>query len=97
MNTDKKKYNLTVSPLWNTAGGNFVSLEITDEIFDNLQRVAKGGKLFVKTTKPEYRKNENSPHAYLEFMDADSVREFRAKQERVAQESQVAATPTEIL
>lgn len=75
--TSTKKFNLTVSPLWETEGGNLISLEINPEIYDALQKVKIGGKLFVKTNAAK-NKHAKSPQKYLEYMSVEDVAAFKA-------------------
>lgn len=68
----KKKYNLTVAPLWKGQYGGFYTY-VKDEAYDALQAVEKGGMLVIREVKAESRKQENSPHAYLEYMSKSDL------------------------
>jgi hypothetical protein len=72
-----KKFNLTISPMWDTKNGNLMGMEITKEHYDALQNVEEGGKLMVKFVKS--RKGDTSPHAYLEYITKEEVRQFKAQ------------------
>lgn len=74
--TETKTYNLSVTPLWNTRNGNLMGIKITDEIYDALQRVEKGGKLMVRFLPDESRKQDTSPHAYIDYISKESVHAF---------------------
>lgn len=76
---DEKKYNLTLVPMWITKNGNYFSIEIGPEHYDAIQQVAVGGKLLFKMMPEEKRKNENSPNAYLEYVNAEEVAAFKTK------------------
>ncbi len=71
--SNEKKFNMTICPLWSDKFGGFSGLVINDEIFDALQQLEKGGRLVIKTLKPESRKSEKSPHAYLEYISKEDV------------------------
>ena len=75
--TNNKKYNLTLSPMYKAGkNDNFISIEITPAIFDALQNIEIGGKLFFKQTKQ--KKTDKSPDAYLEYISKDEVDRFKA-------------------
>lgn len=73
----KKKFNLSISPLWLTKGANFSSVTVNAQVLEALKQVQPGGKLIVKVLAEERRKNEDSPNAYLEFMSKEEIDEFR--------------------
>lgn len=77
--TKKGKYNLTVSRLYETVNksGNYMSVEITPEEFDAIQKIGLGGRLLVKLNK--FRKSEKSPHAYLEYLSKEEFEAMVAK------------------
>lgn len=83
---NNKEYNPTLTVFYETSSGNYMSLKISPADFDTLQKVKVGGKLFIK--KNGFRKPgpngepSKSPHAYLEYISPEQVREFEAKQER---------------
>jgi len=78
MAKDKKDYNTTIVPLWETRnGGAFMSIEIGPEHFDAIRTMQVGGKLVFKLLKEEYRKSEKSPNAYLEYISKDKVEAFK--------------------
>lgn len=71
----KKKYrnNLSVTPLWESKGGNLLSLKIDDELFDKLQQIEKGGKLIVRHVPAKDGASEKRPQAYLEYMTKEDL------------------------
>jgi hypothetical protein len=75
-----KKYNLTITPMWETKNQNLMSIEITEDILQALDKVEVGGKLFIKRLEEDRRKNDKSPHAYLEYLDPSEVAAYKAKQ-----------------
>jgi hypothetical protein len=77
--TEKKEFNLTLAPMWDTKNGNAFSIEIGPEHYDALQQVEVGGKLFLKRLPEERRKSENSPNAYLEYVSKEEVAKFKAE------------------
>lgn len=78
MSQQKPEYNLKVTPLWETDSGNFKGMKVNAEQFDALQQVTEGGMFFIKVIAPEKRKDEKSPHAYLEFVTAAQLATFKA-------------------
>lgn len=77
--SNDKKYNLSVSPMWQTQSGGYKSLKINDEILEALSQLKPGGMLIIKQLPNERRKNENSPNAYLEYVSPEAIEEFKAK------------------
>jgi hypothetical protein len=71
---DNKKYNVTVAPMYSTSTGNYMSITITPGMFDDIQKLEIGGKLFMKVNKN--KKGEKSPDAYLEYLDKSEVERF---------------------
>lgn len=74
--SNDKKYPLSVAPLY-TSGYNLQSVVITPEILEKLGQLEVGGKFVIKTVKEEWRKNEKSPHGYLEYLTPAEVAERR--------------------
>lgn len=58
--------NKTIAPLWKSQFGGFYTY-VKDEEYDALQGIEKGSLLQIREVKPESRKKETSPHAYLEY------------------------------
>lgn len=81
---EEKKYNLSVTPMWNTRNGNLMGFEIGPEQYDALQRLEKGGKLMVRFLRPDQRKNDRSPDAYLEYLTASEVERYKNTKEAPA-------------
>jgi len=77
--TDKKEFNLSLVPMWDTKSGNAFSIEIGPAHYDALQQVEVGGKLFFKRLPEERRKSENSPNAYLEYVRKEEVAKYKAE------------------
>lgn len=77
--TNKKKFDLTIAPLWfaKSGSGNLQVL-VTDEIKNAIANIEVGGRLTVKLLKDEQRKKETSPHAYLEAKTKEDVESFEA-------------------
>lgn len=73
---DKKDYNLTVARMYTTKSGNVRSLRIMDDELEALQSVEKGGMLLLKFVPEDRRKNDKSPHAYLEYVKPADVDTF---------------------
>lgn len=78
-----KKYNLTLIPLWETKReGSYMSLEVKPEHFDAFGKIEVGGKLVFRVLPEEYRKNEKSPNAYLEYISKEDVAAFKKRNTR---------------
>lgn len=87
----KNEYNKTVTALWTTKSGNYLSMKIDQRTYDQIQEFAKsvevGGKLIVKNLADETREKfkggtEKAPHAFLEYMSANSVANYEANNPR---------------
>ena len=78
MSQQKPEYNLKVTPLWETDSGNYKGMKVDAQQFDALQNVEEGGMFFIKIIDPAKRKDEKSPHAYLEFVTAAQLAKFKA-------------------
>lgn len=79
MNKEAKKYNLSLSPLWQTRAQNLMGIEVDDKILEALSQVKAGGKLFIKFLEEDKRKNDKSPHAYLEYLSPEEVAAYKAR------------------
>lgn len=85
---DNRKFPLTIAPLWESKFGGYYTY-LKPEHFDNLQKVGQTGMIQIKIAKS--RKDERSPHAYLEYLTEEEV-----AANRVAQAAKTAGdTPTE--
>lgn len=78
MSQQKPEYNLKVTPLWETDSGNYKGMKVNAEQFDALQQVTEGGMFFIKLISEDKRKDDKSPHAYLEFVTAAQLAAFKA-------------------
>lgn len=88
-NNNKKEFNVTLSPFYHLTNGQLGSIVITPQMFDALQKVKVGGKLFFK---PNRSKNEDSasstPDYYLEYMTPERLNSFKKeRQEAEAKDS----------
>lgn len=78
----KPQYNKTVSGMYTTKKGGFVSLKIDERTAEALQAAAAsiGGKLLIKITsaesKAKFKNPDTAPDAFLEIMSSDSVAQF---------------------
>jgi hypothetical protein len=86
-----KNYNKTIAALWTTKNGNFLSMEVDQRTYDQIQEFAKsveiGSKLIVKRLSDETREKfkggtGKAPNAFLEMMSAASVAEYKANNPR---------------
>lgn len=82
------KFNLTIAPLKKSPKGNLTWV-INPEIFDALSKVEVGGMFIVKYIDESKRKSENSPHAYLEYVEKSQVESFRSAPKRIVESDDV--------
>lgn len=82
----KPEYNDTITPMFESAGGHFYSLTVSEEIYEQVQKVKVGDKLTMRLLKDSSRKTEKSPHAYLERIDKAKVDEYAAEREASREE-----------
>jgi hypothetical protein len=74
--SDTKNYNPTLAMLYQIRTG-FWSLPIGTKEYDAfMKHVEQGARIVVKTNA--HRKNDKSPHAYLEIIPAAKVREMES-------------------
>ena len=73
-----KKFNLTLARAYPIKNG-YWSVDIGAAELDAILQIEAGGRLVIKTVPEESRKNENSPHAYFQYMTPAEVAEFKKK------------------
>lgn len=76
MPDNTRKYPLSLGPLWRTKNGEDFQGPIGAETFDNLQKIGKTGRIQVRMNR--YRKDEKSPHAWLEYLSEEDIAAARA-------------------
>lgn len=79
------KYNMTVSPLYETAGGNYTSVKVTEEMKEKLATLEVGGKLLVRLRRSAPR-SDTDPHAFIEYITPEDVQ--KAAEARRAREEE---------
>lgn len=76
-NQSNKEFNLSVTPLWYNTNGNLRGLVVDKAVYDAIQKVEVGGKLFVKFL--EKKKDKKSPDAYIEYITPSKLAEARER------------------
>ena len=69
-----KQYNPSIAPFFKAQSGNFFSLRVTPEIFDQLSKVEVGGKLFLRVVSPATKERTGTKvDAYLDAISKDEA------------------------
>lgn len=79
MEKSNKKFNLTVAAMWQTRNQNLMSMEVDAKVLEALASIKPGGKFMIKFIDEDKRKNDKSPHAYIEFIEPEEVAAYKAK------------------
>lgn len=65
--------------MWQTRNQNLMTMEVDDKVLEALGKIRGGGKLMIKFIDEDKRKNDKSPHAYIEYLDPEEVAAYKAK------------------
>jgi hypothetical protein len=80
MSNNDKQYNVTVTPMFQTQSGNFMSLNMTEEriveIRDAIATLKEGDTLFLKRSK-----SPNNSGKYTYFLEIADPTKFQKKSE----------------
>lgn len=74
-----KKFNLTITGLWEKRNGTYMSPPLGQAQFDAIQQVEAGGKLLIRFTPEEYLTKESVPEASIEYLSKADVEAYAAK------------------